>query len=245
MAVAMETKKRLLVIIPAYNEERRIRGVVRGIRERLGGQGDILVINDGSADATAQRALEEGASVVTFPFNLGYGSALKAGYKYALRNEYDIVIQMDGDGQHDPSAIPDLVRPIVEGRAKVVLGSRFLGGSYEMPLTRRVGQSALKWIIRTLSGKQVTDPTTGYQAIHSDVLALFCSDDFPSDYPDADVLLLLHFRGYEFCEVPAVFHAGEKGKSMHAGWKPLYYAYKMLLSILLVALRHGMHRKMA
>ncbi len=230
---------RLLVVIPAFNESRRISGVIRGIREAIGPSGDIVVVNDGSHDATSARAREAGVDVIEFPFNLGYGSALRAGYLYALRKGYDIVLQMDGDGQHDPAAIPALVRPILEGRAHVVIGSRFLGAaSYPVPLARRIGQHLFSLILRALTGKTVTDPTSGYQAIHRDVFSLYVSDEFPSDYPDADVLLLLHYRGFNFCEVPATFHSGEKGKTMHAGWKPFYYVVKMLLSMLMVAWRH-------
>ncbi len=230
---------RLLVVIPAFNEERRIGGVVRGVRRALGRQGDIVVVNDGSSDATSARAREAGAAVIELPFNLGYGAALRAGYSYALKKGYDVVLQMDGDGQHDPSAIPALVEPILEGRAHVVIGSRFLGAaSYPVPLARRIGQRLFSTILRGLTGKSVSDPTSGYQAIHRDVFALYVSDEFPSDYPDADVLLLLYYRGFNFCEVPATFHSGEKGKTMHAGWKPLYYVMKMLLSMLMVAWRH-------
>ncbi|MCX8036458.1 MAG: glycosyltransferase family 2 protein [Candidatus Sumerlaeia bacterium] len=230
---------RLLVVIPAFNEERRIGAVVRGIRDALGMDGDIVVVNDGSRDATSARAREAGATVIELPFNLGYGSALRAGYFYALKKGYDIVLQMDGDGQHDPSAIPALVQPILGGRAHVVIGSRFLGAaSYAVPLARRIGQRLFSRILHALTGKEITDPTSGYQAIHRDVFSLYVSDEFPSDYPDADVLLLLYYRGFSFCEVPATFHSGEKGKTMHAGWKPVYYVMKMLLSMLMVAWRH-------
>ena len=231
--------KPLLIIIPAFNEGSRIAATIKGIRDTIGPFGDIVVINDGSKDATSERATDAGARVVELPFNLGYGAALKAGYRYALRHHYEVVVQMDGDGQHDPSAIPDLIRPITDGHAKVVIGSRFLGRtSYPVPLIRRIGQTLFAGILRALAKKHVTDPTSGYQAIHRDVLALYVSEEFPADYPDADVLLLLHYKGFEFCEVPALFHAGEKGKTMHSGWKPVYYILKMLLAMFVVALRH-------
>lgn len=231
---------RLLVLIPAFNEAACIAEVVGGVRATLGADADMLVVSDGSTDDTAQRARDAGATVIAFPFNVGYGAALKAGYTYALRHGYDVVVQLDGDGQHDPASIPGLLSPIAAGTHKVVIGSRFLeDGDYRMPWARRVGQKVFAVALRWLSGKQVTDPTSGFQALHRDVLELYTSDAFPADYPDSDVLLLLHYRGVTFCEAPAQFHSARKAASMHAGWRAGYYIYKMVLSMFLVACRHA------
>jgi glycosyltransferase involved in cell wall biosynthesis len=232
--------------VPAFNESNQIASVVQGIRTALEFPGDILVVDDGSADDTSDAARAAGAAVVRLPFNLGYGAALKAGYRYALEHDYEIVVQMDGDGQHDPATIPHLVGPVVAGAAKVSLGSRYLGSvSYHVPFARRLGQRLFARILRNLTGKRVTDPTTGFQALHRDVLRLYVSEEFPADYPDADVLLLLHYKGLEFQEVPAVFHGAETNHSMHAGWKPLYYICKMLLSMFLVCCRYRKLRRSA
>lgn len=235
----MHEKKRLLVLIPAFEEEARIGDVVRGVLEQGLGNADIAVVSDGSPDDTAKRAREAGATVIELPVNLGYGAALKAGYTYALEEGYSIVVQLDGDGQHDPVSIEALVRPIEEGASKVVIGSRFLGSAtYTIPLVRRIGQSLFAGLLRLLTGHAVTDPTSGYQALHRDVLAMYTSEEFPADFPDADVLLLLHYCGIPFCEVPAQFHGRQDGASMHGGIRSLYYIYKMVLSMFLVACRH-------
>ncbi|HUT24931.1 MAG TPA: glycosyltransferase family 2 protein [Sumerlaeia bacterium] len=231
--------RRLLVLVPAFDEERNIGRVVRGIHENVGDKGDVLVVDDGSSDDTADEARAAGATVLSLPFNLGYGAALKAGYQYALRRDYDAVLQMDADGQHDPSSIPALLGPLFEGRAKVIIGSRYLGrATYDVPLARRAGQRLFAGILSFLTGERVTDPTSGFQALDRDVLRLYVSEEFPSDYPDADVLLLLHYRGIEFREAPAVFHGPSRAVSMHAGWRPYYYVCKMLLSMFLIACRH-------
>jgi glycosyltransferase involved in cell wall biosynthesis len=227
------------VLVPAFDEEGNIGRVVRGICENVGDKGDVLVVDDGSSDDTAGEARAAGATVLSLPFNLGYGAALKAGYQYALRRDYDAVLQMDADGQHDPSSISALLGPLFEGRAKVIIGSRYLGqATYDVPLARRAGQRLFAGILTLLTGERVTDPTSGFQALDRDVLRLYASEDFPSDYPDADVLLLLHYRGIEFREAPAVFHGPSQAVSMHAGWRPYYYVCKMLLSMFLIACRH-------
>lgn len=234
----------LLVLIPAYNEEAGITAVIEGIRQHLGSV-TILVVNDGSSDACAQLARAAGARVVDLPFNMGYGVALKTGYQFALRNGFKYLVQMDGDGQHDPACLKELLAPLLEGSAQLVLGSRYLGHTtYRVPLARRWGQALFSGILRMLTGAKITDPTSGMQAIHRDILELYSSDMFPADYPDADVLLLLHYSGFCLKEAPATFHADESGQSMHSGFGPVYYLYKVLLSILIVVLnRHKFKRK--
>ena len=231
----------LLVIIPAFNEGNNIGDVINRIRSESGESIDVLVVDDGSTDNTVVFSREAGAFVLELPVNLGYGAALQAGYAYALEHGYDVVVQLDADGQHDPVSITDLVRPIMEGNYMVVIGSRFLGESlYRVPMLRRIGQMLFGSILFALSRKRITDPTSGYQAIHRDVLEMYISEEFPADYPDADVLLLLHYCGIPFCEVPAVFHARTDGQSMHSGLNTFYYIYKMLLSMFIVTCRRVM-----
>ncbi len=228
---------RKLIIIPAYNEGARIGEVVHRVRE-INPDFDVVVVNDGSRDDTDQAARAAGAIVVSHPFNLGYGVAIQTGYKYALTKGYDFVVQMDGDGQHDPSYISQLLAPVVAGEADFAIGSRFLGiGSYDPSLIRRLGMKFFCKLVSALIGKHITDSTSGYQAFNRRVIRFFTTEVFPYDYPDADMLLTLHRADFRIREVPVRMHGNASGKSMHAGWKPLYYIFKMLLSIFVTLLR--------
>jgi len=228
---------KILIIIPAYNEASRIGEVVRCVREAAPDY-DILVVNDGSGDETSHAAQSAGATVVSHPFNLGYGVAIQTGYKYALAKQYDFVVQMDGDGQHDPACISDLLAPVLAGKTDFCLGSRFLGvESYAPSLARKVGMALFRWLVSTLIKTRITDSTSGFQAFNRRVIRYFTTEVFPCDYPDADMLITLHRAGFRIREVPVRMHASATGKSMHAGWKPLYYMFKMLLSIFVTLLR--------
>ncbi len=219
-----------LIIIPAYNEEKRIAAVVAGVRAAVPGA-RIVVINDRSRDGTAAAARRAGAIVISHPFNMGYGVAVQTGYKYALANHYDFLVQLDADGQHDPACIPDLLAPVVTGSTDVAIGSRFLGKSYNPPLARRVAMALFRRIVFLATGKFLTDTTSGYQAFNRNVIRFFATDIFPVDYPDADMLITLHRAGFRMTEVPVRMFENSEGKSMHGGLKPVYYMYKMLLSI--------------
>jgi glycosyltransferase involved in cell wall biosynthesis len=229
---------RTIVMIPAYNEGKRIGQVIAGIKGVLPGI-DVLVIDDGSKDDSRQGAIEAGARVISHPFNLGYGSALQTGYKYALKKGYETIVQMDGDGQHDPSSISDLLAPIQKGEADIVIGSRFLKTKemesgqflYRAPFTRKVGMGLFRTITSFLINQKVTDSTSGYQAMDHRVLEWVSGDKFPVDYPDADVIIMLHRAGFRIREVPVRMFESQEKKSMHSGWKPLYYVFKMFLSI--------------
>ena len=225
-----------IVIIPAYNEENRIASVVAGVRAALP-EAAIVVINDCSRDNTAAVAGQAGATVVSHPFNMGYGAAIQTGYKYARDREYDFLVQLDADGQHDPSCIPALLAPIIEGVADIAIGSRFLGNSYRPPFVRRVGMALFRQIVSMVTGIFITDTTSGFQAFNRDVNKFFCTDVFPVDYPDADMLIMLHRVGFRMTEVPVHMYENSEGKSMHSGFKPLYYMFKMLLSICVTLMR--------
>lgn len=228
---------RTLVLIPAYNEGARIGDVVRRVRGTVPDH-DVLVVNDGSRDETALYAAAAGAEVVSHPFNLGYGVTIQTGYKYALAQGYDYLVQMDGDGQHDETYIPQLLAPVMAGETDVALGSRFLGvGGYEPSGARRVGMRFFRWLVSLLIGARITDSTSGYQAFNREVIRFFTTEVFPCDYPDADMLITLHRAGFRIREVPVRMYANVAGKSMHSGWRPLYYLFKMLLSIFVTLLR--------
>jgi glycosyltransferase involved in cell wall biosynthesis len=227
---------RLLVVMPAYNEARRIREVVAAVRAQV--DADVLVVDDGSADATAQEARAAGATVASHAMNLGYGAALQTGYRYALRRGYDAVLQLDADGQHDPASIPRLVAALAH--ADVVVGSRFLDGtSYRPPLSRRLGMWLFGRIASVLARRPVTDPTSGFQAISRPALRFYAHERYPVDYPDADVLAMVARSGLRLAEVPVTMRPSPDGKSMHGGiLKPLYYIVRMSLSLALVPLRN-------
>lgn len=226
-----------LLILPAWNEARSIAAVVAECRDKAPGY-DVLVIDDGSTDATAALAAAAGATVVSHPFNIRYGAALQTGYLWALRHGYDFVVQIDADGQHDPADVAALAAPIVEGRAELVVGTRFHpGSSYEMPLLRRLGQSWFRFLVKSLCGIRLGDPTSGLQALHRDVLELYATDAFPLDYPDADVLVLAARSGLRIVEVPAHMRVEAGSPSMHSGPRVLWYVYKMTLSVVMNAVR--------
>jgi glycosyltransferase involved in cell wall biosynthesis len=228
--------KSVIVIIPAYNEGKRIARVVAHVYAAAP-DADILVINDGSRDDTAAAARQAGAIVASHPFNMGYGAAIQTGYKYARNKGYRYLVQLDADGQHDPTCIPDLLAPVIEGVADIAIGSRFLGNSYRPPFARRAGMALFRNIVSLVTGKAVTDTTSGFQAFNAEVVRLFATDVFPVDYPDADMLIMLHRAGFRMTEVPVRMFENSEGKSMHSGLKPLYYMFKMLLSIVVTLMR--------
>lgn len=227
-----------IVVIPACNEAARIAEVVRNVR-RIVPECRILVVNDGSRDATAATAEAAGATVVSHLFNMGYGVAIQTGYKYAYAHGYEYLVQIDGDGQHDPACIPRLLAPVLSGETDVALGSRFLEtASYDPSPIRRTGMAFFRVLVTLITGIKVTDSTSGYQAFNRDVLHFFTTEVFPCDYPDADMLITLHRAGFRIRELPVRMTANAQGKSMHGGLKPLYYIFKMLLSIFVTLLRN-------
>jgi len=227
---------RVFVIIPAYNEEVRIAAVISGVRASVP-DAEVVVINDCSRDDTAFAARQAGAIVVSHPFNMGYGAAIQTGYKYARDKGCDCLVQLDADGQHDPACIPALLAPVLAGEADICIGSRFLGKSYRPPLARRAGMAIFRRIVSIATGTAISDTTSGFQAFNRDVIRFFATDIFPVDYPDADMLITLHRAGFCMTEVPVRMFENSEGKSMHSGLKPLYYMFKMLLSICVTLMR--------
>lgn len=231
---------RALIIIPAWNEGGVIGRVITDlVHQNPVAHREILVIDDGSTDNTRNEALNAGARVLTLVQNLGYGYALQAGYQVAYEGGYDIVLQMDGDGQHSVDSVLDVIEPVLKGECDVAIGSRALSKvHYPMPLARRLGQKTFAWILYRLSGLKIGDPTSGFQALNRKALLYYLSDQFPGDYPDTNMLLFLKLHGIRIREVAATFRINEQGTSMHGGFiKPLYYIYKMSLSMFLIYMR--------
>ncbi|RKQ92878.1 hypothetical protein C8N24_2734 [Solirubrobacter pauli] len=228
---------RILITIPAYNEAGRVGAVVRDVHSVLP-EADVLVIDDGSKDTTAAEAHEAGAAVLSLPVNSGYGAALQTGYKYAVRHGYPVLGQIDADGQHQAEYLTKMLAQLEDPEIDVVIGSRFLDkdGHYRAPAARRAGIALFSRIATLVTRQHVSDPTSGFQVMRGSVARFFCTDVYPVDYPDVDILILLHRSGFRVCEVPVQMRPSTN-VSMHSGHKSLYYIYKMFLSILVTLLR--------
>ncbi len=229
--------KRLLVVMPAHNEQESVGTTLDRVRAALP-EADLLVVNDYSSDQTTEVALAHGARVVELPWNLGYGGAVQTGFKYAVAHGYDVVLQMDADGQHDPGSARGLLAPVLAGEADVAIGSRFLGrANYPIPGPRRLGMKVFSGIVTFVTRQRFSDPTSGFQALDRRVVEFFAFDHYPSDFPDADTIILLALAGFRVREVPVTMEARVAGTSMHSNLTAFYYVAKMTLSILMVLLR--------
>ena len=242
----METSvRKKLAILPAYNEEEKIGEVILKIRE-YENELDIVVVDDGSTDRTGTEARLAGAKVLTLSTNMGYGVAIQTGYKYAFEEGYDYVVQIDADGQHDPEYLPEILGAIMSGEADLIIGSRFLQPSrlrethsngYRAGMIRKSGIVLFAYLTTKLIGLKITDPTSGYRALNRRLISFFVRDFFPYDYPDADVIVMVHRAGFKIKEIPMVMYRRDSGASMYQGLRPVYYVFKMFLSILMTLLR--------
>jgi glycosyltransferase involved in cell wall biosynthesis len=207
------------------------------VREVLG-EAEVLVVDDCSRDHTSDVARKAGARVVRHPINLGYGAGLLTGYHYAARAGFESVVQLDADGQHDPSEIPKLLERLAEGY-DLVLGSRFgeAVGAYKPEMMRAIGMRLFGRIVTLALRQKISDPTSGFQALSGRLVRFHVAGrHFPPDYPDADILVLVGCSGFRIAEVPVTMFEKPGGATIHSGLRPLYYVVKMLLSILLVLL---------
>lgn len=225
---------KVLAIIPGYKEEKNIARVVAELKRY---DFDILVVNDASPDKTREEAEKAGATVVTHPYNMGYAVALQTGYKYALKNNYDTIIQLDGDGQHNPADSQAMLEHLRKNVADAVIGSRFLGvGDYKMQGLRFFAKSFFCLLIKLITGKTITDPTSGYQALSKRILKLYSTDVFADEYPDADMLILAIRSGYKIEELGIAMRHNDTGQSMHSGViKPAYYIARMLIGVFMAS----------
>lgn len=241
----MTREKELLIIIPAYNEEKNIAPLLEQLFEpEISSLADVLVVDDASMDATKDVARRYGASVVSHVYNLGYGSGLQSGYKYAVRKGYRYVIQMDADGQHDACNVPVLYRALTSGdemeRPDIVIGSRFMEGStpYKVSAMKKFAICLFRWMICMGTGKKYTDPTSGLQGLSRRAVKYYSHyGNFDDRYPDANMIMQMALLGYRLQEIPAVMHYRTAGVSMHSGLKPVIYMFRMFFSILAVLIR--------
>src|SRR4051812_8835551 len=229
---------RHLAIIPAYNERGAIAATVADVREHAP-DFDVLVVDDGSTDETAQIARSAGAQVLELPFNLGIGGAVQAGYKFALERGYDIAVQVDGDGQHDARQIRSLLSHLhAHPELGMVTGSRFLAvdDGYRSSVHRRAGIKIFAWVLSRIVGRPVTDPTSGFRMVRRRGIELFARD-YPHDYPEVEAVLLLHFHKLEGAELPVRMRPRTTGVSSINASRSVYYMIKVLLAIFVGLLR--------
>lgn len=232
----MEMNQKILVIIPSFNEEKTLKKVIGEVRQHLP-QADILVVNDGSTDATGTIAKGEEVLLLEHPYNMGIGATMQTGFLLAFRNEYDLAIQVDGDGQHDPAYLKELISPILDGEADVAIGSRYIEKEgFKSTVSRRVGIRFFCLLYYILSGEKVTDPTSGFRAINKKVIDFF-SEAYPADYPEAESLVLLHKKGYLFKEIPVVMKERQGGISSINFLRSIYYMIKVTLSMMIGMLK--------
>jgi len=225
----MQSKK-ILIVVPAFNEEKSISSVVQDIRKHLPSV-DILVVNDGSSDRTSEKAVAAGAFVVDLPYNLGIGATMQTGYMFAERESYDIAVQCDGDGQHPPYQIKNLITPLLEGKADIAAGSRFLGNfGYRSSIPRQIGIILFSGILTAITKTRFTDPTCGFRAINKRAIKSF-SAYYPHDYPEVEVLVLAHKKGLKMREVPIRIYKRKEGSSSIGFFGSFYYTVKVLLAI--------------
>ncbi|HYD47384.1 MAG TPA: glycosyltransferase family 2 protein [Terriglobales bacterium] len=220
----------VLLLIPAYNEEANIGRVLAEV-EQAGLVADVLVVDDGSTDRTGAIAAAAGANVLSHPSNRGYGAALVSGYGHALANGYDTVVQLDGDGQHDPTQVESLLQALHLSGADMVLGSRMLeGGGHVTSVPRLLGIRCFAWLGRMLLDRPISDPTSGFAAMNRRAVE-FLRIHTPADFPDLNVLIGLHRAGIQVIEVPAVMRPRVAGTSQLSGMALFVYVPKMLLYI--------------
>ncbi len=223
---------RVLVIVPAYNESASLPGVLASLREHAP-ECDVCVVDDGSTDGTAAAARAFGARVLASPLNLGIGGAVQTGYLWAREHGYDVAVQVDGDGQHDPRYVGAAVTAVTEG-ADLVVGSRFLArDGFQSTGLRRAGIRYLSWFLRLRCGARVTDPTSGFRAAGRRTLELFASE-YPSDYPEPESVGLAVRAGLVVREIPVTMRARKHGRSTIGAWRTTYYLVKVSLALLLL-----------
>lgn len=226
----MEPK--VLIVIPAYNEADNILNTVSGVVEH---GFDYVVVNDGSCDTTLDVCRSNGLNVLDLPMNLGIGGAVQAGHKYAQRFGYDIDIQLDGDGQHDPAYLDALVHEVVSG-ADLVIGSRFLEKTdgFQSTFMRRVGITWLSAILKLCTGRHVSDPTSGFRACGRRAIDLFCAS-YPVDYPEPESIAVAIKSGLSVKEVSVEMRERQGGTSSIGGLSSVYYMIKVSLAILIAS----------
>lgn len=231
---------KVCVIIPAYNEAETIGSVIEALRAHAPHY-DIVVVNDGSTDETAEVVRGyHGVELINLPYNMGIGSAMQTGYKYAVREGYDIAAQCDADGQHPPHQLQEIIDAVAEDRADMVIGSRYVADTGYVPsFSRRVGKSLLSRLVDSVVGGGITDTTSGFRAMNRSTLETF-AETYPDDYPEAEALVILHKHGLHAVERPVGMLPRQGGRSSIGPGRAAYYIVKVSLAIFI-----GVFKKVA
>jgi hypothetical protein len=229
-----------IAILPAHNEEGSVGRVIDEIRA-ADPAFDVVVVDDGSVDRTVAVAREKGVAVVSLPFNLGIGGAMQTGFRYAFENDFDIAVQIDADGQHDPKELPKILAPVLSGEADLVVGSRFRDesrGTYRAPLLRRLGIQLFAAIVSLLIRQRVTDTTSGFRAVNRLGIKLFAAD-YPHDYPEVEATVMVFKHRLRLKEVAVRMREREAGRSSIGALDSIYYMVKVLLAIFVSVFRRN------
>jgi glycosyltransferase involved in cell wall biosynthesis len=227
---------RKAAVVPAYNEAGSIGAVVAEIRA-ADPELEVVVVDDGSTDATAELAGSAGATVLRLPYNLGIGAAVQTGLQYASENEFDLAVQIDGDGQHDARELEQLLAPVVSGEADIAVGTRFAGARFYRPsVARRLGIALFAGLVSLIVRQRVTDTTSGFRAMNQRGIRLFASD-YPHDYPEVEATVLVFRHRLRMVEVPVAMRQRETGRSSITVFRSLYYMGKVSLALFVGLLR--------
>lgn len=235
-------KNKVLLIIPAYNEEENILKVYKTIKnynKQNKTNYDVIVINDGSTDDTKNICDKNKIPTIHLVHNLGIGGAVQTGYKYAYENDYDIAVQYDGDGQHDVRYVKNIITPIINHKSDFVIGSRFVkkdSSNFQSTFTRRFGINVLSFFMKKVSKKKIYDTTSGFRACNKKIIFEFARE-YPLEYPEPITTVELIKKGYKVEEIPVKMNEREGGTSSIRTWKSVYYMVNVILSILIVGSR--------
>lgn len=238
-------KQKVLIVIPAFNEEKSIDSVIQGIKlisEKSDYTMEYLVVDDCSKDHTLTILREKNRNYISLAVNLGIGGGMQCGYLYAMEHNYDIAVQMDADGQHEPKYLDQVIRPVLEGQADMAIGSRFLTGEgFQSSAARRVGIWFLSRLIKYVCKADIKDVTSGFRAVGREVICLF-TQDYAQDYPEPESIVSCVKNKFRICEVPVVMHERVAGQSSISTARSLYYMCKVSLGILIEGV-YGGNRK--
>lgn len=225
-----------LIIIPAFNESESIEKTIYDIQENAK-DFDYVIINDCSTDNTGDICAKNGFRVINLPINLGIGGAVQTGYQYAYLHDYDVAVQVDGDGQHDAQYLSKMADYLTKHELDMVIGSRFIDKEgFQSSTIRRIGIAYFSWLITLCTGKKITDPTSGLRMIGKRVIALYAKD-YPKDYPEPESVVAAIRRGMRVEEIPVVMRERQGGESSISMNKSVYYMFKVTLAILAERLR--------
>ncbi len=225
-----------LIIIPAYNESANIENTVKDIVNNAP-DFDYVIINDCSTDNTLEICERNGFNVVNLPLNLGIGGAVQTGYRYAYNNGYDIAVQVDGDGQHDPTFLEKMAETMLAENADMLIGSRFIEKEgFQTSRARRMGITYFSWLIKLFTRKKITDPTSGLRMINSDIIKVF-AESYPRDYPEPESVVHVIRLGKNVKEIPVIMRERQGGKSSIRFFSSIYYMIKVTVAILTELMR--------